>query len=187
MRSMAFLLLLLLLTGAGTASAQAPDESAGRAARRAIGIRGGEWRHLPYGEIYFQRGLAERVALENSAGVWQRRTGEFRSYVIPLLTSLKFYPLTAPNSRVEPFIMGGIGFALGIEKESVHAIGGGGTSILTGFGTKAGAGIEGRVYGSVGVQAGVHYLYMRFNDELADQRAFEGAGIEGGVSFRLTF
>ena len=166
---------------------QQPEKSDPRFERRAAGLRAGDWQSLPYGEIYFQRGLAQSVALENSAGVWQRRQGDWRSYVIPLLTSLKIYPVSRPSQRFEPFIAGGIGFALGIDKESTHAIGGGGTSFLTGFGTKGAGGIEYHALRALTLQAGVHYLYMHFNDKLAGRHAFEGTGAEGGVSYRFTF
>lgn len=178
---------IALSASAGVAQAhQQPEKSDPRVERRAAGLRAGDWRSLPYGEIYFQRGLAARVALENSAGVWQRREGDWRSYVIPLLTSLKIYPIKLAK-RIEPFVAGGIGFALGIDKESTHAIGGGGTSFLTGLGLKTAAGVEYHAVGALSFQAGGHYLYMHFNDKLAGRQAFEGLGAEAGISYRFTF
>lgn len=177
------LILAALLAFAGRAVGQNPEESDLKLARRGFGVRGGPWHHLPYVEIFFQRGLAERVALENSAGVWQRRQAESRTYVIPLLTSLKVYPLTNAKSRIEPYVLAGVGFGLGIENESDRAVGGGGTNIVTGFGLKTAAGLEIHVVKFLSAHVGGQYLYMRFNDKLANQNTFEGTGFEGGLTF----
>src|SRR5688572_1595124 len=80
------------------------------AQRRGAGIRGGGWdvdvsaatnpSQSPYFEGYFQRGVDDHLALENSIGVWRMTTSEpgpivgspdveTKTWVVPLLTSLK--------------------------------------------------------------------------------------------------
>ena len=76
----------------------------------------------PQFEGYYQRGLGRHLALENSFAVWRIKTSptppapespriETRTYIAPLLTSLKFYPFTGPGGGFEPFVLGGLGFA----------------------------------------------------------------------------
>lgn len=204
----------LALSTALPARGQRPDESVaereGRMARRGGGVRVGAWnvddpsradarfsRSLQF-ELFLQRGLDERLVLENSAAVWRRLTRErqaipaasdtveTRSYIIPLLTSLKYFPFTGPGSRLEPFILGGLGFAVGIEDQSQNALGGGGTTIVTGFGVKAAAGIEVRI-GSLGVAGDARYQWMKLSDELGLESTFGGAGLEGGLTFRFRY
>lgn len=148
-------------------------------------------------EGYVQRGLDDHLAVESSIGFWRARTPKLQdppgiivdtdTYIIPLVTALKLYPLTRPESRVEPFILGGIGFALGIADEGENALGGGGTSILTGFGFKAGAGIEIHIGRAFGVSAGTRYQWMRYREEIAGISTFKGVGFEGGITYRFLF
>lgn len=180
------ILLLLMLLKIAVAYGQ-QGETDPRAARRAVGLRAGSWQDLPYIEIYFQRGLAERVALENSAGVWRQKQDSWETYVIPLLTTLKIYPLTAPTRALQPYIMFGLGLGVGVERESKRAVGGGGTSILTALGGKAAGGLEFKLRKSLHAHGGGRYLYMHYNDKLAFRNTYEGIGFEGGISYRFNF
>lgn len=211
----ALALCLVTLSLAARAFAQRPLESAAdqdaREARRGAGVRVGAWdvesparvdarfsSSLLF-EFYLQRGLDERLALENSGGVWRRITQERQQlpvgsdtvetkvYIIPLLTSLKYYPLTSPSSLIEPFIMGGLGLALGIEDESSNAIGGGGTSVVTGFGIRAAAGLELHIGSAFGATAAGRYQWMKLSDYVGLENTFKGVGLEGGLMYRFNF
>ena len=177
------------------------------APRRGAGVRVGIWdvqnpdaelttyASSPHIEGYFQRGLDDRLALESTAGVWRRTartiqplTGnviEIRTYVIPLFTSLKIFPVTAAGDVLEPFLLFGGGFALGIDDVSDNAIGGGGTSIATGFGIKGGAGLEYHFNEVLGVIAGARYQLIDYGDELGGAQMFKGLGFEGGITYRF--
>ena len=180
--------------------------------RRGAGIRMGSWQvqdaatvtgattsTLPAFEGYWQHGLDKHVVLETSAGLWsrsQRSGGEtLGSYVIPMLTSVKVYPMTGPGSALEPFMMGGAGFTLGIDDRSASSAGGvlgggsgnGGTMIVPGIGLKIGGGVEyhlGQAFG-VAVQGG--YQYIRFLEDVANERTFKGVQMFAGLTYRFQF
>jgi opacity protein-like surface antigen len=194
------------------ASAQKQEESEverqARLARRGAGVRVGIWnvdvesaedpsKSLHF-EGYFQRGLDKHLALESSAGVWWVSTtvtqplpgsqpAENKSYVIPLLTSLKLFPLTEVGDKLEPFIMAGVGFALGVADESDNTIGGGGTSLVTGFGLRGGGGLELRLSSAFGASASAKYQWVKFGEELGGMDTFNGLGFEGGITYRFQF
>jgi opacity protein-like surface antigen len=115
------------------------------------------------------------------------RVVETSSYVVPLFTSMKFYPLTHPSQFIEPYATAGVGFVLGIVKEAENAIGGGGTSIATGFGVRTGIGLEIHFTNAVGILAGGRYQWTRFSEDLGSQDAFSGPGFDGGLTFRFQF
>ncbi|MGQ0563051.1 MAG: hypothetical protein ACT443_14395, partial [Gemmatimonadota bacterium] len=117
-------------------------EREARLARRGAGLRAGVWNvrepaggpvsSMPHIEGYFQRGLDRYLALESSVGVsWRKRIEtqalgnevESRTYLVPLFTALKFYPFTTVENALDPFITGGVGFALGIDDAGENAIG----------------------------------------------------------------
>jgi hypothetical protein len=210
--SVLFFTLLAVLPA--VAVAQRPEESEaerlGRLARRGAGFRAGAWfveidvdhvaSRSPAFEGYFQRGLDRRVALESSVGVWWvttiteqtlpiggTQTVETESYVIPLLSSLKFFPFTDVSDDIEPYLLGGIGFALGLEREAENAIGSSGTSIVTGIGFRGGAGIELHLTTTVGFAAGVKYQWIRLSEEMIGKESFSGLGLEGGITYRFQF
>lgn len=176
-------------------------------ARHGTGVRAGVWNvtdpaaelttysALPYIEGNFQRGIDEHLALESTAGVWRRTaraiqpiTGnvvETNTYIIPLFTSLKFFPVTTIEDNFEPFVLAGIGFALGIDDVGENAIGGGGTSIATGFGFKGGAGFEYHITDVFGLMVGVRYQRIGYSEELGGAEKFRGFGFEGGITYRF--
>lgn len=203
------------LSFAARAFGQRPDESPAdreaREARRGAGVRVGAWnvedparvdtrfsRSLLF-ELYLQRGLDKRLVLENSGGVWRRMTHErqqlptgsdtveTKAYIIPLLTSLKYYPLTAPSNLLEPYVMGGLGLALGFEDQSTNAVGGGGTSVVTGFGIRAAAGLELHLGSTFGATAAWRYQWMKLSEDLGLENTFKGVGPEGGLTIRFNF
>jgi hypothetical protein len=203
------------LTPAPARAQAQPDnvrEREARLARRSMAVRAGSWRveraatdttsqHLsPHFEAYLQRGLDRHLGLENSIGFWRRKTQEVqtlplggtrivetKSYIVPVLTSLKFYPVTEPWDFVDPFINGGVGVALGIVHEAENAIGGGGTSIATGFAVRTGIGVEIHVTSVLGLVASGRYQWTRFSKDLGSKDVFNGAGVDGGITYRFRF
>lgn len=203
---MRFSVLLWLVVAAGHAVAQTPVEDPAGLARRGAGVRVGIWNaesraiavedvESPHFEIYFQRGLNKRVALESTVGAWRRisyavtstDTVDTRSHVIPLMTALKIMPFTTPAHRIEPYALLGVGFALGLADEAENAIGGGGTSIATGFGWKTGLGIEWRVTDALGIAGSARYQWVYYSQKLGPQQQYSGPGAEGGLVYRFQF
>ena len=193
-------------------------ERAARLARRGAGVQVGVWQvrglqqpsgvthsETPLVEGYFRKGLDRHLALETTVSFWRRtqvaRQGggllggeteeRISSYIIPQLTSLKFYPLTTPAQRAEPYLVGGAGFALGIDDRESTAGGvfgtDGGTAMTAGFGLKGGAGVEWRVSRAFGLSAGARYQWFRFLQELGGERTFGGFGVDGGLTYRFQF
>ena len=180
--------------------------------RRGAGIRMGSWQvqqaatvtgattsTLPAFEGYWQHGLDRHVVLETSAGLWSRSQhsgGEtMGSYVVPMLTSVKVYPATSPGDALEPFVLGGVGFTLGIDDRNGSSSGGvlgggstgGGTMLVPGIGLKAGGGVEyhlGQAFG-VAIQGG--YQYIRFLEDVGSERTFKGVQMFAGLTYRFQF
>jgi outer membrane protein W len=171
-------------------------------------MRGGTWdvdvsaatnpSQSPYFEGYFQRGVDDHLALENSVGVWRMTTSEpgpvvgspdveTKTWVVPLLTSLKFYPVTSGDTRLEPYVVAGLGFAFGIEEVGENATGGGGSTIVTGFGFRGGIGVEVKIAGAFGLSAAGKYQWMHYGEELAGIETFRGVGADGGITYRFQF
>ena len=210
MRQLLLCIAVMLVVGTLVPAAPcAAQQSAAQLARRGVGLRIGTWKVpapvaasteftiSPHVELFFQRGLGEHVSLESSVAAWRRISTKAtalpgseivtRSYIIPIFTALKFFPVTTVNDAIEPYFLGGAGFALGIQNEGSNAIGGGGTSISTGFGVKAEAGLEYHVTRSLGLLAGGRYQLIRFGDPISEDKKFRGGGFEGGLSYRLQF
>ncbi len=198
-----------LLAVPAIANAQTPQQAAAereRLARRGGGLRAGIWnvdvapgdQATPHFEGYFQRGLDRQLALENSLGVWRLTTTtpstvpegtpvETKTWILPLLTSLKLYPLTNIDDRLEPWLMAGVGFAFGLSEQSENAIGGGGSTIVTGIGLRGGAGMDMRLIGPIGISVSGKYQWIHFGEELDGSDTFNGVGVEGGITYRFRF
>jgi hypothetical protein len=176
--------------------------------RRGAGVRVGFWHvevaagsetsRAPQFDLYLQRGLASHLAMENSLSVWwatSRSTQALpdapevttRTYVVPLIAALKLYPLTSEDQRFEPFVLAGAGIAFGIEDQSESAIGGGGTTIVTGLGVRAGLGAELRLTTRLGFSASGTYQWMHFGEELGTTETYTGVGAAGGIIYRFQF
>lgn len=206
---------VLALAAAQPAMAQQKQESEeeknARLARQGAGLRAGVWQvkdlatgdeSAPFFEGYFQRGLDLHLVMESSAGVWINKqtlqrsstfggstSEEISTYIVPLLTSLKFLP-TRPGSAIEPFVIAGIGFALGIG-ESAGAGGllasGGGTQMMTGFGAKGGAGLEFKLGSAFGASASARYQWIKLQENLGSDDTFKGLGFEAGLRYRFQY
>ncbi|HET9439875.1 MAG TPA: hypothetical protein VFO52_06875 [Longimicrobiales bacterium] len=186
---------------------QTPAAQQERLARRGAGVRVGFWQveipaddesRSPQFEAYLQRGLDGQLTLENSVGVWWVTTTaaqalpdapdvETRAYIVPLLTSLKVFPMSGPGDRFEPYVMAGVGIALGIEDEGENAIGGGGSTIVTGLAFRGAVGAEFRLTPAFGLSAAGKYQWTRFGEDLGITESFSGVGAEGGLTYRFPF
>jgi hypothetical protein len=162
----------------------------------------------PAFEGYVRRGLDLHLAIEHSVGVWRRTqsvtettsnplggttqsTSKVETYVIPQFTSIAFFPITRPEQRFEPYVKAGAGFAVGVDDRTGDGgglfSGGGGTSLVPGYGLSGGAGIELRLSNALGLTGAGRYQWVRFFQELADKRTYEGFGAEVGVTYRFQF
>ncbi|MDQ3951127.1 MAG: hypothetical protein M3282_12405 [Gemmatimonadota bacterium] len=161
----------------------------------------------PAFEGYVRRGLDLHLAIEHSVGVWRRTqsvtqtttgplggttqsTSTLETYVIPQFTSITFFPVTRPEQRFEPYLKAGAGFALGVEDRT--GTGGGlftegGASLVPGYGLSGGAGVELRLSNALGLTGAGRYQWVRFFQELSDERTYEGFGAEVGVTYRFQF
>lgn len=171
--------------------------------------QGATYRITPAFEGYFQKGLDLHLALETTVGVWRRtqlltQPGSFggdsstesvSSYVVPLFTTLKLYPFTKPSQHLEPYILGGVGFALGVDDRRTNGgsgslLGGGaqnGVALVTGFGFTGGAGVEWRFSNAFGLAAGTRYRWVRFLGEVGGDDTFKGLGFDAGVTYRFQY
>jgi hypothetical protein len=170
-----------------------PPEAHALQVRRGGGLRVGVWdvdvaptvTRSPHIELYLDRGLEEDLALENSIGVWRAVVNQTKAYILPLMTSLKYYPLTEFDDRVEPFVLGGLGFAFGLQDEDENAVGGANSTLVTGIGVRAGVGIELRLLGGFGLAAQGKYQWIHFGEEVGTMETFSGVGFEGAVTYRV--
>jgi opacity protein-like surface antigen len=201
--------------------AQQPEsdvERNARLARRGAGLHVGTWdvrglsepdgvstSSMPLVDGYFRKGLDQHLALETTVGLWRRTQtvrqsggvlgggGEDRvtSYIVPQFTSLMLFPFTQPSQRVEPYLSGGAGLALGIDDRQTTAGGlfGGesGTAMTAGFGFQTGTGVEWRLSKAFGLTAGARYQWIRFLQDLGGDRTFRGFGLDGGVTYRFQY
>ena len=190
-----------------------------RLERRSAGVQVGAWHVSGLGKSdgvsssetpllggYFRKGLDRHLALETAVAFWRRTQtarqsgdllsggGEERvtSYVVPQFTSLTLFPLTQPSQRVEPYVSGGVGFALGIDDRETVAggpLGGGGsgTAMTAGFGFRGGTGVEWRFSKAFGLSAGGQYHWIHFLQELGGERTFRGFAVTGGVTYRFQY
>ncbi|MFL5612464.1 MAG: outer membrane protein [Gemmatimonadaceae bacterium] len=177
-------------------------------ARRGGGLRVGPWHlngqqepagtsSIPALEGFVRTGLDQHLLLENSVGVWRQRqqastsggllggsTASTDNYIIPQFTSILFYPFTSPNDRLEPFVRGGIGFALGVEDPQS---GGGSISFTPGFGLTSGLGVEWRMSEALGLALSTRYQWIRFFQEFGPQQTYQGPVVEAGITYRFQF
>lgn len=181
-----------------------------KSARSGAGFRIGAWdaRGLPAAasgekvttsplmEGYFQKGLDLHLTLESTATVyWQDRTTtnaggllggggstKTRTYILPLFTSLKAFPFTRPGDRVEPYLLGGIGFALGIDDPD-----NGSAQLGQGVGVKGGTGVEFRLSDAFGLGVGARWQWIRFLGDFANTRTVEGFGADVGITYRYQY
>jgi hypothetical protein len=211
------------LLGSGVAAAQkaTPPDSASQAIQRVkrmrqgAGLEVGGWMvsnlqnpsgasssSLPAFEGYWQKGLDRHLALETSISLWNRRqtsgsgpTAEsVSSFVLPLLTTIKLFPFTGPEERLEPFAMGGAGLAIGVEKQNTVSgglLGGGsassGINLVAGVGLRGGLGVEYHFSRAFGLSLSGIYQWVVFTQDVGGQGDYKGFGIYGGLTYRFQY
>jgi hypothetical protein len=163
---------------------------------------GVEYGETPYFEAHFQRGLDTHLAMESSIGVWRRRqranpgalpgqrvAEEITSYLVPLFTAVRYYPLTRPGAFLEPYLNAGLGFALGLDDRQSTAggvLGGGtGTGIGTGLGLRAGVGIETRLSRAFHLDLSAGWRWLRFGGDVGLERSYAGPAAGIALAYRL--
>ena len=162
---------------------------------------------MPLFEGYFERGLDRHLALQTSVGLWRRTqeiessggigggttTERVASWIVPMFTALRFFPLTGPDATLEPFAEGGVGFALGLDDRQTEAGGplglgsGEGIATVLGFGFKGGLGVEWRFSRALGLSVGGRYQWIRFVEDVGGDRIFRGFGAAAGLTYRFQF
>ena len=208
---------------AAQAPAQAPahPDTADQAVKRVkreregAGLRVGSWMvsnlatpsgasssTLPAIEGYWQKGLDRHLVIETSAGLWHRQQSSgsgpsaesVGSFVVPMFTSLKLFPFTGPEDKLEPLLTAGAGFVLGLDKQNTVSgglLGGGGGSsslnIVAGVGVKGGAGFEWRFSEAFGLNALAGYQYIVFAQDVGGQGSYKGLVLYAGLTYRFQY
>jgi hypothetical protein len=161
-------------------------------------LAGADESESPLFEGDFAKGLDLHLVLENTVGFYRRseETGAERldAYVVPLLSTIKFYPWTRPEDSLEPFLEGGAGFSIGVEERETTTTGllGGTTtdrssSTVMGFGLKVGPGLDWRFSRALGLTVGGRYQWIRFTDEVGGVRTYQGIGFDAGLTYRFQY
>jgi hypothetical protein len=166
---------------------------------------GGTDSHTASIEGWFQKGLDLHLAIETTLGFWQRtqtvtQSGtlgtqsqtEMQSYFVPTLTTLKLYPATLPSAPLEPYIAAGAGPVLEMDHQKVTStdptVPAGETSSLhTGLGLVAGAGLEWNPGGPFGATAGGRYQWATFGESAGGRRMYRGPGFSAGVIYHFQY
>lgn len=165
-------------------------------------VQDGSESRWPLLEGSFRRGLDRHLAIESTIGVWRRHAetesgggviggssgSAVTTWVIPLLTSVKFYPFTGPEAGTEPFLSAGAGFALGIEEaEAGGTLTGGGTRAATGFALEGETGAELRLGEAFGLILSGGYQWIRFGEEIGRTRTYAGFNLGAGLTYRFQY
>jgi hypothetical protein len=201
------------------AQEESDAEARARLQRRGAGLRADVWSvrglqevagaetgSMPLFEGYFERGLDRHLALQTSVGLWRRTqeiesggglggstTERVASWVVPMFTALRFFPVTGPEASLEPYVEGGVGFALGLDDRQTEAGGplgvgsGEGITTVAGFGFKGGLGFEWRFSRALGLAVGGRYQWIRFLEDVGGDRIFRGFGAGAGLTYRFQF
>jgi len=214
---LAFLALLQLVVARPVLAQGEDREAVTKRARNGGGLRLGVWnvRGLvdPQGgsatetmafEGYFEKGLDLHLAWENTIGFWQRTQSytvqgglgytdyRVQSYVIPSITALKLYPFTRPGDPIQPYLNAGVGFTMGIDRSRASGTdpvvpAGEDMTLQTGFGIKAGIGMNFQLGSAFGMTAGGRYQWTEFSGDLGGQRIYNGLGADVGLIYRFQY
>jgi hypothetical protein len=187
-----------------------PEEREAARARQGAGVKAGAWLPAdlheasdagygtwPHLEGSYQRGLDRHVAIESTVALWRRTqtrgSEEVSTFVVPLLTSIKFYPGSGPDAGVQPHLLAGAGFGIGIDDRQgtsggLLGIGGGdGTQMFLGFGLRAGAGVDLRLGQVFGVTIGGRYQWIPFDGDPGGNRTYGGPVFDLGLTYRFQY
>jgi len=178
--------------GAGLqVSSWQPDEPAGFRNDQTIAFHG-----------YFQKGLDQNLAWENTLGYWRQTstwtetqllggttTHERKTHLVPALTALRVYPLTTSTNRIEPYLSAGVGPVLGFqqEKSSGNLAPADANTLHTGLGTRAGVGVDIQTSEAFGLTVGGHFESASFSEDMAGERLYRGWGADVGLVYRFQY
>ncbi len=196
------------------------EEAEARMARRAAGLTVGHWdlrgiepaatvevSTLPMFYGFMRKGLDARLALENGIGVWRRvqsteATGgiggtaaeEVQSWVIAQTTALRFFPATDAGASVEPWVLGGVGFTIGIDDRETDgggvlggAAGGSGIQMVPGVSLQGGTGVEWWFGSTLALNVGARYQWTRFFENFGGERTYQGPSYDLGLVYKFRY
>jgi hypothetical protein len=177
-----------------------------RRARSGAGLRLGDWgagsatsasvSSLPAAELYWQRGMDRHLVVETGVGFWNRTVesggDRISSYVIPMTSTLKLYPFSGPGSALEPFAAAGAGFTIGVDDRETSAGGllsspSSGTVLVLGFALKGQGGVEYNFSRAFGLTVAAGYQWVRFFEQVAGERTYQGLQLMGGLNYRFQY
>jgi len=203
-----------------TRSEESGAETRARLARKAAGIVVGPWElrgveppagveasTLPMFSFFLRKGLDARLALENGLGVWRRvqeipATGgiggtpgeEVQSWVVAQTTAVRFFPATDAGATLEPWLLGGAGFTLGIDDRETSgggvlggSSGAAGVVIVPGVSLQGGAGAEWWFSESLALNVGARYQWTRFLEDFGGERTYQGPAYEAGLTYKFRY
>jgi len=203
-----------------TKSNESSAETRARLARSGAGLLVGPWElrgieppagvdasTLPMFSFFLRKGLDARLALENGVGIWRRvqnipATGgiggtpeeEVQSWVVAQTTAVRFFPVTDAGAKLEPWVLGGAGFTLGIDDRETSgggvlggASGSPGVAIVPGFSLQGGAGAEWWFSESLALNVGARYQWTRFLQDFGGERTYQGPAFEAGFTYKFRY
>jgi hypothetical protein len=167
---------------------------------------GVDYSSSPSFEAYLAKGLDLHLTLENTLGLWIRTqrvpasgglggSSEeiIKSYIVPQFTAVRFYPVSRPMDRVQPFLGAGLGFAIAIDDRQTEGSGGvlgglgnNGVAFVPGFGLKAHGGTEIRGR-ALGLSISAKYQWIRFFQDVGGEQTFGGLGADVGFVYRFQY
>ena len=207
------LVLALVVSPALAFAANVAD--GGGVGRRGAGLRVGRWDvedlNLAAGETgdesvliegWFQKPADQNLVIENTIGFWQRTkeytstgiggttTFENTSYLVPMMTALKLYPMSRAASIVEPYLLGGVGYVLGIDRGQISGNdplypAGESTALQSGLAIQTGAGLEFNGNGQFGLTVGGRYQWSSFSDDVGGKGMYKGPAFTAGLTYRF--
>lgn len=209
-------LLGLAVGAAASFAAQTTDTVEARTERESngAGIRAGVWavQDLPNGsgatqtpafEGYFQKGLDMHLVWENTIGYWGNTysvtsvsvlgstTTKIQTHLIPSITALKIYPVTARTDPFEPFLLGGAGAVFGIVPQSSSGsgstAGAGSPTFATGLGLRVGGGFDWHWGPAFGLTGGARYEWASFAQHVGPESLYRGPVFNGGLTYRFQY
>ena len=200
-----------LLAGASPASAQEEGEPVAgplpgdSAAREVAGLRFGRWEvtglerapqtsysAIPAVDLYYERELGRRTALQLGLGLWRRgqvsSAGTVAMWVGPVFGGIRYYPVGGPDGAVDPYLSVAGGPALGFEQRRSSGFGSveSGWTAAVGAGAEVGGGVDLELTPAVGLVADVQYQWVRYlAGELDSPDTYRGVLFAAGITYRL--
>lgn len=205
--SAALALTASVLPVAGQSSSRQREDRLRRGVLLSVGLwnpqvrnpRGADVWASPLFELAYLDGSGPHLAVENLIGLFVRDirarsatplygsgTRRIRSVIVPLMTGFKYYPFTTPQARLQPFIHGGLGFALDVERtwQQGGPLGSGTDGNTTvGLGASVDAGID-LLLRRVGVVLDGGYMFQWMGGQFDAGRSYPGVTAGLALTYR---